>query len=173
MSTPIEQLRKKCLERGVNGIRQIGRMFRMYDRNSDVSLDKGELELGLERYGLKMSKKEVDELFWCLDKDGNGAIDFDELLVSLRPPMSKARLDIIEKAFRKLDKTGDGKITMMDIKGNYSKPEQMQQFLDTFQAGACDEEVTKEEFVNYYSGVSASVDNDDRFVCMLTNDWKL
>jgi len=34
-------------------------------------------------------------------------------------------------------------------------------------------QVTKEEFINYYSGVSASIDDDQYFVVMMKNAWKL
>jgi len=34
-------------------------------------------------------------------------------------------------------------------------------------------QVTKEEFINYYSGVSASIDDDQYFVAMMKNAWKL
>jgi len=34
-------------------------------------------------------------------------------------------------------------------------------------------QVTKEEFINYYSGVSASIDEDHYFVVMMNKAWKL
>jgi len=34
-------------------------------------------------------------------------------------------------------------------------------------------QVTKDEFLNYYSGVSASIDTDIYFIVMMKNAWKL
>ena len=34
-------------------------------------------------------------------------------------------------------------------------------------------QVTNEEFINYYSGVSASIDDDQYFVAMMNSAWKL
>lgn len=34
-------------------------------------------------------------------------------------------------------------------------------------------QVSEEDFVNYYAGVSASIDTDAYFVLMMMNSWKL
>ena len=48
------------------------------------------------------------------------------------------------------------------------------QFLDTFDVGGVhDGKVTKDEFVNYYNNVSASVDDDDYFELMIRNTWHI
>lgn len=186
MATPIEQLRETCLKRGVSGIRTIGRMFKTYDDNGSRMLDKEELSNGLKDYGLNMTKDEQNQLFNYFDKDGSGSISFDEFLLALRPPMSSSRLELIDKAFVKMDVTGDGVITIEDLKKNYdvshhpkyktgewTKDQILKEFLNNFQAGSTDDVVTKEEFVNYYAGVSSSIDQDVYFDFMMRQAWKL
>lgn len=158
----------------------------MIDDNGSKTLDRQELENGLKDFGLKMSRAEVDQLFQDLDKDRSGLISFDEFLQALRPPMSRTRLNMIDQAFRKMDRTGDGVITVDDLKlaydvthhpqyqsGEKSREKILKEFLDIFQPGDSDDTVTKDEFINYYSGVSASIDDDQYFVLMMKQAWKL
>ncbi|KOB76545.1 Calcyphosine-like protein [Operophtera brumata] len=107
--------------------------------------------------------------------------------INVDPPMSESRCAIVEQAFRKLDKTGDGHITIDDIKGVYavtSHPRYMSgeesaesimtKFLATFEnGGTVDGKVTLEEFMNYYSGLSVSIDNDCFFDLMMRQAYKL
>jgi hypothetical protein len=48
------------------------------------------------------------------------------------------------------------------------------QFLDTFDVGGVvDGKVTQEEFINYYTNIGASIDNDDYFELMIRNAWHI
>ncbi|XP_077981182.1 calcyphosin-like protein [Glandiceps talaboti] len=184
---PIERLRYKCLTRGCSGIKGLGRAFKIMDDDGNKKIDYSEFEKGISDFGLSMKPDEVQTVFAAFDRDGNGTVDFDEFLISLRPPMSPTRVKMIDAAFHKMDKTGDGVITIEDLRGVYdvtkhpkylngewSEDHIFRKFLDSFDSPYDkDGEVTKDEFLNYYSGVSASIDHDSYFVLMMKNAWKL
>jgi len=185
---PIEKLRRAALKRGVNGIRSIGRMFRLYDDDGSKQLNYNEFKTGCQDYSADLSDAELKQVFDEIDTGNDGSINYEEFLRKLRPPMSKNRIALIDKAFAKMDKTGDGKVTVADLKdvydvqhhpkfksGEWTKKQVLEEFMKSYQVGSSeiDEIITKEEFVNYYAGVSASIDQDVYFDYMMRQTWKL
>eukprot|EP01135_Chromosphaera_perkinsii_P005801 Nk52_evm1s366 gene=Nk52_evmTU1s366 len=184
-TTSVEKFRALCLNRGASGIKGISRQFRIIDDDGNKKLSMDEFKKAVRQLG--MDDKDVKELFNAFDTDHSGSIEFDEFLAQLRPPMSKNRENLIKKAFQKLDKTGDGIITVEDLKGVYeykthpkfqngewSEDDVFRAFIKSFDSpNDPDGQVTWEEFLNYYSGVSASIDEDCYFDLMMRQAWKI
>jgi hypothetical protein len=60
------------------------------------------------------------------------------------------------------------------LNGEWSEDQCFSHFLDSFEASKHkDGIVTSDEFVQYYVGVSASIDADDYFEQMMKKCWKL
>jgi hypothetical protein len=137
--------------------------------------------------------KDVDNLFKAFDINNNGDIDYDEFVRVVVGPMNQFRVQLCLKAFNKIDVNSDGVLTVEDIKGSYNatkhpevksgkktEDEVLREFLETFEmhhnllnGAQADGMVTKEEFLEYYTNISASVDNDAYFDLMMTNAWQL
>ncbi len=86
----------------------------------------------------------------------------------------------MNQAFKKLDRDGSGIVDINDIKGVYNakqhpdvlsskktEEEILQEFLSTFEmhhntstASRGDFKITPEEFIEYYTNISSSIDND-------------
>ncbi|VDK24720.1 unnamed protein product [Taenia asiatica] len=197
-TSPLEKLRLQCLARGGSGILGLGRQFRIMDDDGNKLLDLREFTKGCADFGADLTKEEVKEIFELLDRDGSGHIDFDEFLEALRPPMPKCRIDLVNQAFMKMDRSRDGFITVSflrltyrklaeDLRGVYNckfhpkykngewtEEQVFEEFLRKFEAPSeIDGKVTKSEFMNYYAGVSASIDNNAYFDLMMRNAYKL
>ncbi|KAI4465184.1 ef-hand calcium-binding domain containing protein [Holotrichia oblita] len=184
---PIKKLRLLCLSRGATGILGLGRMFRLMDDDGNKQLSFDEFLIGLREIGFDISQEDAKSMFDSFDLDHSGGINMEEFLVAVRPPMSESRLRVIEDAFKKLDRSGDGIITIDDLKNVYNvkanpryisgeetEENILKKFLNNFeQQGVTDGKVTKEEYINYYSAISASIDNDCYFDLMMRQAYKL
>jgi Ca2+-binding EF-hand superfamily protein len=112
--------------------------------------------------------------------------------------MSPFRKDLVKRVFQKLDFNENGYIDIEDVRKSYNarqhpdvragkktEEEVLHEFLETFEAHRAmnsnadkyskqgDGQITLNEFFDYYSNVSASVDNDEYFQLMITNAWNL
>jgi Ca2+-binding EF-hand superfamily protein len=123
----------------------------------------------------------------------DGTIDYDEFVRIIRGDLTPPRLVLVKKAFAKLDKDGSGIVDIDDIKDIYStakhpdfisgkktRDQILVEFLETFEmhhniqnGTQADGRITEEEWIEYYTNVSASLDNDEYFALMMNSSWNL
>lgn len=185
--TPLEKLKWLLVARGYDGILLFGKMFRRLDDDGNHTLTQEELTEVLKQFGLELTEEEVGEVFSSFDEDGSGSINYNEFLDKLRPEMTEPRVAIVEEAFAKLDESGDGVVTLEDVKGKYdasqhpkvlseemTEDEVLLKFIGRFEEGVSEDgKLTKEEFLDYYSCISKSIDDDEYFIAVIKSSWKL
>ena len=107
----------------------------------------------------------------------------------VRGDLTEGRLELVKKAFKVLDRDGSGVVDYRDIcetynaskhpaviEGRKTERQVLEEFLQTFEAHQADKpdgQVTLEEFTEYYTSVSASIDDDAYFYQMMNNSWNI
>jgi len=170
-----------------NTVRSLAICFKHFDYvDGNRKLSKAELFEGLKSFGVALTKEEQDAVVKVFDKNGDGIIDFDEFLLGIRGKPNEKRQTMINLAFNKFDKDGSKHICVKDLLGVYNckfhpdfiaKKKTEDQILKEFLGGLGDKNndgtITLEEWNDYYASVSANIDNDDFFVDLMKNAWKL
>jgi len=183
----VERVRLKIAERGgLNGIRTLAKILASIDSKGDKRLDREELKVGLRELGVTLSDREVDVVLNAFDRNKDGVVDFEEFLRGIRGSLSARRRALILLAFDRLDTDGSGVVTLDEVRAKYdtskhpevisgkkTPDEVLVEFMSQWEGGVKDGHVTKDEFLDYYKDVSASIDTDDYFELMIRNAWHI
>ena len=187
----LDNLRAKLASRGARGFVGLARQFKIMDDNNNKTLEFLEFSKALKDFRVDLPDDSVRRLFAYFDADRNGVIDYEEFSHRLRGQMNEFRVALVRSAFARLDKNGNGIVELDDIKGVYNatnhpdvrsgkktEDEVLCEFLDTFEThhaifkeNTRDFRVSFEEFAEYYSHISASIDEDKYFELMMKNAW--
>ena len=179
-------MRRDLEARGAQTIRGLGRAFKVMDMEGDRKLDKQEFYYGLKDMGCGLDKNQCAVLLECLDTNQDGYINFDEFLVGIRGTPNAVRQERIDAAFVKFNRDGGECVQASDLQtvydcsmhpkvmsGEMTPDEVFTEFLASFGDKNGDGSITKAEWNDYYAAVSASMDNDDHFVLMMNQAWKM
>jgi len=193
-TTAIGKVREILTKRsgGVSSLKSLGLQFRLLDQDGGGALNRSELELGLDKFmrgfGVHLSKAEIEELFKLFDVDNSGSITYDEFLKGIRGTMGLARVEMVKLAFAQLDQRGKGVVTLEDIAriydvsgnplvkaGKMSKVDALKAFMSLWHLSdkKHTDDITLEDFLEYYDWISASIDRDDYFELMIRNAWHI
>ena len=183
----IDRLKASLKSRGSSGFASLQRMFQNMDEDGNQSLSFVELKNTLKKLNMPVIESDVRKLFEYFDHDKSGSIDFGEFVDGMRDPLNPSRLALVDMAFTELDIEGLDEVPFEKIASNFNSarhPEviakrmtpklALANFLETFDAGVeVEGKVTRDEFINYYSNVSAAIDSDEYFDVLLRSVWDL
>ena len=141
----------------------------------------------IKNLNVGLSDAEVRMLFEYFNTDNRGLIDSEQFIKCVRDSLSEKRLNLVKQAFAKLDVHGEGGVDAGDVaqlydatstpdvlSGRVSVENAFSEFLETFDVGGeIDGKVTLSEFINYYTNISACIDNDDYFRILIRNAWHI
>ena len=190
---PMSILRRKVFSRGPRSIMSLRRTFMLYDEDKNNQLTFNEFDKFINDYRLNLSEDEKKKVFKIFDKDNSNTIDYNELVKGLVGTMNLFRSRLIEKVFEKLDKEKKGKINFDTIINSYdpykhpqvlngerNAEEVLGRFIDIFEyhfnllnQDKTDEDVTKDEFMEFYNYISACFYDDNTFENIATRVWGL
>jgi Ca2+-binding EF-hand superfamily protein/6,7-dimethyl-8-ribityllumazine synthase len=186
VATCMASFKQTLKEHGARGIVGLGRKFKIADDDGSGSLNLSEFSKVISEHRLGWEAATTKAVFDFFDDDHSGTISYDEFLLGIRGELNDRRRDMVMQAYQVLDKDKNGSVDLNDIMGVYDaskhpdviagkkKPgEILKEFLDTFDGGDKDGEVTFTEFCHYYSNVSCSIDDDDYFELMIRNAWHI
>lgn len=187
--SPLEvfaDIKQKLLQRGGYGLRGLARVFKRMDQSGNNKYEVQEFCEILDDFDLCEDREALKCIVQICDTNKDSNIDYKEFLKLARGEMNMARKNVVNMAYAKLDKNKDGKVTLDDIARNYSaqkhpevlsgrkKPEDIyREFMKNWDTDIADDIVTLEEFTDYYKDLSALIPNDDYFILIVKNAWKL
>lgn len=184
--TVIDSFRQRMMERsGQGGFNGLRRVLKIMDDNGDHKLSPVEFAEGLQTYGLKYTKEDVEKLFKFLDRDRNGFLSLTEFIRGIRPEMSMRRQDLVLQAFKLIDTDGNGFSTLEEIGELYDATQHpdvlagkatvediLKDFISAWDRDG-NGQITAEEFREYYADIGANIDSDDYFELMIRNAWHI
>mmetsp|Transcript_30404 Transcript_30404/g.39238 ORF Transcript_30404/g.39238 Transcript_30404/m.39238 type:complete len:568 (-) Transcript_30404:239-1942(-) len=185
-----QQLVQKTIEilrqRGEGSVRGLRRSFRIMDDGRDGKLDREDFKWGLKDYGVHLTDKQFDILLDYFDDNKDGLISINEFLNGIRGPMNQRREDLVRIAYERLDKNCDGTVTKADIEmaydvsqnpkvisGEWTPDEAIREFMELWETQEQDGVITMSEFIQYYTDLSAEIEEDDYFELMIRNAWHI
>lgn len=169
----MNKIREQIVSHGGGGISGLSRKFKIADDNGDKKIDlKEEFPKMIKELNVTLTADEMTKVTQLLDRDKNGTINLEEFLYHFAPPMNETRIEWVNKVFDKLDSDKSGRISKKDLtsmKNSDAVFKNLCNICDKNGSGYID----REELIDYYREISPSIDNDEYFITMLKNAWKL
>ena len=175
-----------CSRTAADGYIKLQRLLNKIDKDNNKLISLYEFIKICKDIKLNLNDTECRVLFNHFDRENKGLLNYEYFIDGIRPKMSQKRFDLVNTAFKCLDINNvnilDGSfiVNSFDASGHpdvflgtKNIDELTQEWLNNFDIGATIKgKMTKNEFINYYSNISAVISNEDYFELLLIHAWK-
>lgn len=182
---------KRLLVRGTgfNGIRSLSRALGIADdRGNTTTITKDDLAAALEQFQIILSEEELNAIWSEYDRIGNGKIDPVDFTAALRANgISAFRRTLMERAWGTLKKDPYGAVDTQlltktynaanhpdVVRGARTEEDVKAEFRNAFSAATNPSgSISQQEFEQFYSAVSATIEEDDTFAALMRGCWNI
>ena len=179
--------RQVCDEKrgGRIGVRSLFRNLLNMDDSGDGELDAKEFQSGLRDMGIVLSAGEINAIMSFFDRDGGGTLTVQELRGGVRGTMPGRRAQLVRNVYNTLPGAARGKVSISTVKrrfdpycdprlrsGKLREEAVLGELVAQIESSERDGFVTCEEFMDYYSDVSAAMDDDKEFDAYVREGWQ-
>eukprot|EP00743_Colponemidia_sp_Colp-15_P006408 GILK01006897.1.p1 GENE.GILK01006897.1~~GILK01006897.1.p1 ORF type:complete len:993 (-),score=218.03 GILK01006897.1:158-3094(-) len=193
IETILGHLRHTLALKGARGILALIQSFKSADTDDRHYVSIAEFRRILRELNLGLAEPDTLDLFRYFDQQREGKLYYQDFLLELKGSLDSIRQAIVDKAFAKIDRFQSGTVSLADLTAAYdakthpdvrsgrkTADQAMDEFMDTLEMFLqakngfdSSQEVSYEDFVDYYSYLSCLIDDEQYFICMMTRAWKL
>ncbi|RHW72216.1 calcium-binding protein [Trypanosoma brucei equiperdum] len=181
----------KAMGRHFRKVGSDGRRWMSYEGIVRFVKDSRNFNATLSFSDTQRTEEDVNTVATCIynafPQNEEECIDYDFFMDYVRGPMSQERKDAVWNIFRRMDYDRDGNLNIIDIQACYNTQEHptcsvdhlfqsdkmLKGFLTIWDENERCGLVPYAEFLDYYNGVSAVLEDDKVFFDVLNNQWKL
>ena len=182
-------------ERGSRGIFGMRRCFMIYDEENSNKLTFDNVYKYIKSFLIPLSRIQTLSLFKLYDSQNSGEIIYNYLVNDILGKLSESRKNIINNAFNKLYTEKKGVLNINTIKEGFNpnghpdvinrkkRPQEiLAEFLDNLdyhfnllnlRRNSDDEEITNQEFIEFYRYISFGIEDDNYFNEIISGVWGL
>ncbi len=186
----MQELLLDVKSRGVDGFWNLRAFFLALDKKAmNVGkIDRQDLMSALHQWGCSVEDRYLDTIVNLVDVAGTGLVswkDFIRLVRDSAGSLSDVRQGVLMDAFARIDVNGAGNVTLDDIAfcfrgadhplctvGQLSEKDALaHMFISLSTKGRMPSSISFAQFADYFSDLSACVEDDDYFAALLNAIW--
>lgn len=189
----LDYFRRTLAGRAGNGLISLRRIFHIIDQDGSGLVSIAEFSTIMKEFKISLSNEQINLIFKLFDLNKDGSLSYEEFMHGVKGRLSEFRQYYVDQAFDKLDYNNQGFIDLKDLVNSYgaarhpavvegrkTEEQVLSEFLDTFEVhhnlstkGGANPRVSRDEFVEYYEYVSATIGDDEYFVNLLDATWDI